>query len=334
MRRLQEAPDVVRIAKDLGLSEDDPVDAILHHCRETVTSWVTSLKGSLTLSRFHQLLDTQLELSHIVVNSDQELDTLIAAQTGRGELIFNTLRQEFAGGTEAITFKLQNRDIGMRRHLAVIDGRGDRAARVYFAKRHEGSHILTLSPRQLSFVFRRTHAIKNAAEEQLMDRISAELAFYSPIFKPELNRFQQQYDKPCFDLVKDLRNWVCPDASWTATAIAMVEQNDVPALFLTATYGAKIGDSGPAPSSWALRSNARSNQAARLERLFIPWNYRVPSTSLIYRAFHDSSGLIEHEADERLGLWTASNGSRLPDFPIHVEARKHGSRISAIITLN
>lgn len=80
--------------------------------------------------------------------------------------------------------KLNHPGVNMKQHLAVIDGRGSREARVFFGKRHEGSHLLCLSPMQLSFVFRRTHAARNAAEEQLIDRISGELAFYSPLFSP------------------------------------------------------------------------------------------------------------------------------------------------------
>lgn len=335
MGRLRDAPDVVKIAKDLGLMSADPVEAILDHCRGRVASWVTTFKGRLTLPRFHQLIDDHLDLHHIVVRSNLELDDLIREQTGRREVIFETLKEEFAGGTEAITFKLQNANAGMRQHLAVIDGRGNRAARVYFGKRHEGSHLLSLSPGQLGFVFRRTHARIYAAEERLMDRISGELAFYPPLFRPVLNRLQQAYMRPCFNLVDDVRNEVCPEASWTATANAVVEQNDFPALFLAGRYASKTQDPGPGSPSWALRiSSVRSNQAAKSARLIIPWNYRVPATSLIYRAFHEPLGMLDPHADERLGIWTASNGSCLPDLPIHIETRKHSDQVTALITLN
>jgi len=334
MPSLRKAPDVVKIAKDLGLAGSDPVESILNHCRERVASWVAQFKGRLALSRFHQLIDDRLDVRHEVIRSDQQLDELIAEQTARGETIFATLKDEFAGGTEAITVKLGKAGIGMKRHIAVIDGRGDRSRRVYFGKRHEGSHLLTMSPMQLSFVFRRTHAIRNVAEERLMDRISSELAFYPPIFRPEVERFQRRYARPCFRLVDDLRDSICPEASWTATAIAMIEQNNFPALLLTARYGTKIGGSGPASPSWALRSTSRSNRAANDAGLYIPWNYRVPVDSLIYRAFHESTWILDTEADEYLGVWTASNGSHLPDLPIHVELRKQIGQIAAIITLN
>lgn len=334
MRRLKDEPDVVKIAKDLGLGSTDPVEAILDYCRERVASWVIDFKGRLTLPRFHQLIDDQLSLHHVVVTSDQGLDELIRDRTRRGEIIFETLKEEFAGGTEAITFRLKKPGVGMRRHLAVIDGRGEQAARVYFSKRHEGSHLLSLSPMQLSFVFRRTHAMKNAAEERLMDRISGELAFYPPIFRPELERLQEGYVRPCFDLANVVRREVCPESSWTATTIAIVEQNASPALFLTARYASKTRDFGPESPSWALRVSIRGNQTAKIAGLFIPWNYRVPEGSVIYRTFHAPDGMLNMHADERLSIWTASNGSRLPDIPIHIEARKHDDQVSAIITLN
>jgi len=134
--------------------------------------------------------------------------------------------------------------------------------------------------------------------------------------------------------VDDLRDNVCPEASWTATAIAMVEHSDFPALWLTARYGGKTRDPGPGSPSRALRSRSRWNNAAKDAGLIIPWNYRVPVDSLIYRAFHESIWILDQEADERLGQWTSSNGSHLPDLPIHVEIRKQIDQVAAIITLN
>jgi hypothetical protein len=334
MARLRSAPSVVKIAEELRLSGNDPVSAVLGYCRTRVDSWITSFKGQITLARLHQLIDERLSLRHVVVRTDQDLDELAREQLERREVIFGTLKSEFASGTEAITIKLQNPGIGMKQNLAVIDGRGDRAHRVYFGIRHEESHLLSLTPAQLSFVFRRTHATRNDAEERLMDRIGGELAFYPPLFRPELVRLQRRYVQPCFQLVDDVRAEVCPEASSTATAIAVVEQNDVPALFLTARYGSKTSDSGRHSGSWALRASARGNQAAKAVGLMIPWNYRVPQGSIIYSAFHTPYRLLDLHADERLGIWTSSDGSRLQDLPVHVEVRRRRDDVAAIITLS
>jgi len=334
MARLRSEPGVVKIAEELRLSGNDPVSAVLGYCRTRVDSWIKSFKGPMTLPRLHQLVDEHLSLRHVVVRTDQELDELVREQLERREVIFSTLKGEFANGTEAITIKLQNAGVGMKRNLAVIDGRGEQAHRVYFGIRHEESHLLSLTPAQLSFVFRRTHATQNAAEERLMDRIGGELAFYPPLFRPELERLQRRYVRPCFQLVDDVRSEVCPDASWTATAIAVVEQNDFPTLFVTARYGSKTGDAGPRSANFALRASPRGNQAAKTAGLMIPWNYRVPQASIISVAFHAPHALLDQHADERLGIWTASNGSRLRDLPVHVEVRRRGDRVSAIVTLN
>jgi hypothetical protein len=333
MVRLGSAADVRKIAKDLGLSGHDPVRAVLEHCRAKVVSWVEEFDGRLALNGLHNLIDDRLSLQHVVVTSDDELRELVRRQVARGELAFATLTDEFAGGTEAITFKLRNPGFGMRRHLAVIDGRGERAARVYFGKRHEASHLLSLAPTQLSFVFRRTHATRTAAEERLMDRIGGELAFYPPLFRPELDRLQRRYIRPCFQLVDDVRAEVCPEASWTATAIAVIEQNDFPALFLTARYGSKTSDTDPRSPSWALRASPRGNTAARAAGLTIHWNYRVPKASIIHTAFHAPHRLLDLHADERLGIWTSSDGSRLRDLSVHVEVRRRRDDVAAIITL-
>jgi hypothetical protein len=334
MARLRSAPSVLKIAEELRLSGNDPVSAVLGYCRTRVDSWINSFKGQMNLPRLHQLIDEHLSLRHVVVRSDQELDELVREQLERREVIFSALKDEFANGTEALTIKLRQPGVGMKRNLAVIDGRGERAHRVYFGIRHEESHLLSLTPAQLSFVFRRTHATRNAAEERLMDRIAGELAFYPPLFRPELNRLQRRYVRPCFQLVDVVRAEVCPEASWTATAIAVVEQSDFPALFVTARYGSKKGDAGPRSASWALRVSPRGNQAAMTVGLMIPWNFRVPHGSIIHTAFHTPYPLFDQHADERLGIWTASDGSRLRDLSVHVEVRRHGDQVSAIITAN
>lgn len=166
-----------------------------------------------------------------------------------------------------------------------------------------------------------------------MDRIGGEVAFYPRLFSPWLDQLQRRYGAPCFEVVDDLRKEVCPEASWTATAIAVIEQNAFPAVFLTARYGSKVGDSGPESASQALRVSARCNRAARGAGLFIPWNYRVPSSSIIHRIFDALFETSEEHADERLGIWTSSDGSHLRDLPIHIQARKHGDQVSSIITL-
>lgn len=290
-------------------------------------------KGPISLPRLHQIIDERLSLRHVVITTDQELDDLIREQTGRREVVFHTIKDEFAQGTQAITIKLKNPGLGMKRHLAVIDGRHDRARRVFFSKRHENSHLLTLTSTQMSFVFRRTHAKKTPGEELLMDKIGGELAFYPPLFRPELHQLQRRYGRPCFQLVEDLKNEVCPEASQIATAIAAIEQNEIPALLVTGRYSSKISDQDNPSASWALRASVRRNRAAGQAGLLIPWNYRIPPSSIIHRMFHESFGLLHAHADERLGAWTSSDGSRLQDLPVHIEVRKYLDHVLAIITL-
>ncbi len=334
MPRLRQAPSVIKIARDLGLSGHDPVRAVLDHCRAKVDAWANDFRGTLTLSRLHQLIDHHLNLHQVVVKTDVELDELIREHVARKEVVFATLRDEFAQGTEAITVRLRHAGVGMKRHLAVIDGRGERALRVYFGKRHESSHLLSLASTQLELIFRRTHAQQNAAEERLMDRIGGEIAFYPPLFCPELHRAERRYGRPCFQLIDELRAETCPDASWFATGIAAVEQSASPALFVTARYAARTEHQTDPSASLALRASARGSVAAKAVGLVIPWNYRVPHSSAIYDAFHAPVTAPEVHADERLGAWTASDGSRLRDLPIHVQVRRYGDHVAAIVTLN
>lgn len=168
-----------------------------------------------------------------------------------------------------------------------------------------------------------------------MDKIAGHLAFYPKLFQPQLRQFQHRYGRLCFQLVEDLRLAVCSEASYTATAIATVEQNELPALLIDARYSTKRGDSSVPPTSWALRAaSVRASAPARRTGLLIPWNYRIPPSSIISRAFHDGLALRHDHADERLGGWTCSDGSKLPDLPVHIELRKYADHLLALITLN
>jgi len=335
MGQLRRAPEVIKIAAGLSLQGDDPVREIMKYCDNQVESWLAKYPTPKTLTTFHKIISDRLSIHHVKVETDEELDALVREQTGRGEVIFHTLRDEFSQGTQAITFKLAHAERGMKKHLAVVDGRGDRAPRVYFGKRHEDSHILTLSPYQLSFVFRRTHLRKTSAEEALMDKIAGHLAFYPKLFQPQLHQLQDRYGRPCFQLVEDLKLRVCSEASYTATAIATVEQNGLPALLIDARYSTKRRDSSVPPTSWALRATSvRASAQARRTGLVIPWNYRIPTSSIISQAFHDGLVLRHDHADERLGAWSCSDGSRLPDLPVHIELKKFADHVLALITLN
>jgi hypothetical protein len=107
--------------------------------------------------------------------------------------------------------------------------------------------------------------------------------------------------------------------------------NDVPAVLLSAHYGAKRGDNS-VPPSWALRTGrVRASASARNLGMVIPWNYRVPRSSVIYEVFHGVAPSHTH-ADERLGSWTSSDGKGLRDLALHVEARRYGDEVLAILT--
>ena len=80
-------------------------------------------------------------------------------------------------------------------------------------------------------------------------------------------------------------------------------------------------------------SRPRATRAGRVG-LIIPPNYRIPPASIISRVFHEHFASLDLHADERLGIWTSSTGSSLRDLSIHIEVRKYGDQVRAIITLN
>ncbi len=100
--------------------------------------------------------------------------------------------------------------------VAVIDCRGDKAARVYYTKWHEIAHVLTLAD-ETRTCFKRTHSSLNVEdlEERMMDMIAARLGFL-----PAMTiKFMRAFGDINFEAVDELREQLCPGASRQASLI-------------------------------------------------------------------------------------------------------------------
>ena len=82
-----------------------------------------------------------------------------------------------------------------------------------------------------------------------------------------------------------------------------------------------------APKLRAVHTVANTG-AKKLGLMIIP-NFRVPAQSVIHQVF--SSGMDSLSGREDLSMWCSSDGKRLPEFPVQVEAKRIGESIHALV---
>ena len=100
-----------------------------------------------------------------------------------------------------------------------------------------------------------------------------------------------------------------------------------PAAWIEVPRGV-VREAGPSPELRAVQITA-SDSATKLG-LIVYRNMRVPTKSVIHHAF--SGQLDAIKATENLEWWETSDGSRLMDIDVRVEARFSYDRVLAIVT--
>ncbi len=270
----------------------------------------------------------------VEVHSNQDLLRIQSNYYSLGEKVFANLPNELNSQGYAITLKRLKPAKWDLPYVSVIDCRGDKSARTYFSKWHELSHLLTLT-QQMRLVFRRTHGTAAVdAEEALMD-IVAGAAGFLPDFIPAY-----EMEHPSFEAIEDIRRQVSPDASYQAAIIGIVKALPHPCILIEARLAVRKNEeknndqltlaiSGQVTPVPVLRAvHVTVNEAAHQLGIYLPKNWRVPVRSVISGVFESGgSGL----ADENLSWWRTSSGSRLPNIPIKVQARRVGDSAIALL---
>jgi len=337
MSRLDQEPDVVALAKELGL-RGDPVEAVVRFCEENIGCWAADAGGVGTVAALEQLVADRLQLAFEDVCSDDDLGQVIGKYVAQGEYVFATLRDEFGPTTFGLTIKRKHRrpESG-NEYVAVIDCRGEKAARRFFTRWHEVAHLLVLEKELAAPVRRSAHD----PIERLMDEIAGRIGFYEPIFGPV---FAREHSKPLLELgtVEAIRRAYCDRASFQATLFACQRRMNTPLLYVEAEMRLK------AEEERRLRSRQRKlleddppvaklrvglavhNEPASEEGFRIAPNMRVPEGSVIHKLYSDANA-EEASGRENLESWEFSDGGSLPECAVWVEARKAGDRIIAIV---
>jgi hypothetical protein len=336
MSKLDNKPQIWKLAVDLGIgSTSRPVFEILSHVKRRVRN-VAQKFSSATLNDL--LTATAEEVGTIFkeIRSNEDLENLESNYFALGEKGFANLHNELDSQGYAITLKRINPAKWDRPYVSVIDCRGDKVFRAYFSKWHELAHLLTLT-QQTRLVFRRTHATALVdAEEGLMDLIAGEVGFLAD-FIPSIG-----FGDISFETIENIRRQVSPEASYQAASIGIVRALPRPCILLEARLALRKSEernksqlslaipvrAEPAPSLRAV--HATTNQAARDIGIYLPKNWKVPAESVIATVFETGGSA---QSRENLGWWRTSSGTRLPNCPVKVEARRVGDSVIALLAV-
>jgi len=337
MSRLDQEPDVVALAGELGL-RGNPVEAVVRFCEEKIGCWAADFGTVENVAALEQLLADRLQLAFEHVCSDDDLEPIIAKYVAQGEYVFATLRGELDPTTFGLTIKRKhwNAEPGGK-YVAVIDCRGEKGARRFFTRWHEIAHLLVLEKELDAPVRRSSHD----PIERLMDEIAGRIGFYEPLFGPVFAR-EHRGDPLKFKTVEAIRTAYCDRASFQSTLFACHRRMKTPLVYVEAAVKYK------ADEERRLRSKQRAlfqddppvaklriglalpNQAASDQGFRIVPNMRVPESSAIYKLHSDVSA-EQASGCENLEAWEFSDGGSLPDCEVWVDARKAGERIIAIV---
>ena len=334
---LRSSQQLARLAHKLGVSiRVNPVDGIMNFCEQRISQMMCDFPECATPAEMLDCIAAKIGVVFEEVKSNDDLQQIIKKYAGMGEMGFVTLEEELSGETFGITIKRHRREEWEPLYVAVIDCRGDKAARAYYTKWHEVAHVLTLTD-ETRTSFRRTHSSQNGEdpEERMMDMIAGRLGFHPAM----TSKFMRAYDEISFDVVDELREQLCPGASRQASLINFARFWPKPCILVNAAMGLKrqqeavanqqgfFFHEGPKEELRAVR--VTRSDAAREVRFVVYPKWRVPEQSVIHKVYFGDT--IYAEAMENLDWWEASSGSRLDSQPVLIRARRVMDCVDALI---
>lgn len=328
MTPLDQEQDVVGLAQRLGLT-GSPAEAIISYCQHQIDQWFGEAGGVSSIDDLEALVASRLNLVFEEIYQEADLDEVTHRYTKQGELVFATLKDGLTPDTYGTMIRLKNGT-----YVAVIDCRGDKAARRFFTRWHEIAHLLVEEDVEKQ-VFRAT----NDPLERLMDQIAGRVGFYDSIFTPLFENCFRPGGLLKHETVEEVRQLFCPHASFQATLFACQRRMTTPMVYLECAIryreeerrnlrqGVLFDEVRPEPK---LRvSLVVPNESANKAGLAVRWNMQVPDSSVIYRAFEErQSELFGHE---NLSDWTFSQGGSLDSCEVFVQARRVGGLVMATV---
>jgi hypothetical protein len=333
--RLNGSIVIHRLAGDLGLrSSATPVNSVLLYCHKRVKEFLTDFADCRTPALLLEFLANKLSTRLCEIHTDEELRNLQREYVARGENGFATLVNEFAvEDTYGITLKLQKPHLWEPHYVSIIDARGTKKQRSYHTKWHELGHLLILTD-QTRLAYYRSHdpSQPKSAEESLVDVVAGEFSFYPPMVKPLAK------GEISFARIEELRSILCPDASAYSSIMNLAKLWPTPTIWVEAKLARKKCEQDNGQGSFGFRKknppllravHTVANSTAKELGLMIIPNFRVPTQSVIHQVF--SNGMDSLSAREDLSMWCSSDGKRLPKSPVHIEAKRIGESIHALV---
>lgn len=306
--------DAMGVREPRGLLREIPKRAA-----DKVARWASKCSFEpASIDELHRFVLNQTQLRVERIERDEDLQRIEHTYRGERPALGTQLEFEFErGNTEAFVFKRSPLDA---RFVAVVDARGDRRYRAWFASWHEPSHLV-VPDSEAKTLFRRTKVRRPEPVEQVIDVVASTLGFWDPIIRPALARALTSSDNvlDAFDAVR--RDFV-PEASWESTYRALTQMVDFPLVVLRVGYGSRRADNALPDKLRSLALRAQTviaNDLAAGHKMEVWPNFRIPVHSVIAVAFENSpaSPLIQ---TDRLENWKDSKGRRLGPCLVRVTA--------------
>lgn len=335
MSKLNQAYKIHILAADLGLdSSTTPVASILQYCERITRRFVKEFPTCDSPAKLLEVCATRLGTRFEIITTDKELVEVQQRYVTLGEKGFARLDDELNDDVYGITFRRQAKKPWEPEFVSVIDARGDKQFRANYTKWHELGHLFILTD-QLRLTFTRTSCNQDLKdpEESLVDVIAGHFAFWAPLFHRHIS------GPINFDAVERVRATVCPEASKTSALLGLVKLWPRPCVLVEARLGLKKQERLAraqanlgfldAPTPVLRLGSVTINESAQEAGLQLHRQWRVPAKSIISRVFQGEPAGI---AKEDLSWWTTSGGGALRNRSVHVDARRSGDAVQALIT--
>jgi len=317
----------IREHLDLRTSIDSPAfeSNVIDACRERIDAMLEGMQlgsGEEVLAHVAAHLQVRFEEVH----DDRDLEELEKKYLReQREIGFAQLSMEFEKpNVDALLFERLNADPEAADKWVAVLNLQETTSRGYWSRSHELIHRLA-EPPQYNLRFYRHRNDKQNRLESLIDKGAAELAFYTGLFAPTVDSLRNS--PLTWELVEIIRSRYAPSSSRRAAIHAVLRHWPRPAFLLAARMA---GRRGRPKTDVALRIQIQGFSPTARGSVFFFDNMRVPHSSPIWHCFESGESL---SAFEQLGLWTTSQGKRLPDVRVLTSAYRWGDEVSALVSL-
>jgi hypothetical protein len=332
--RIDADVDVQAIARGLGIKQSS---GLAEAIRDVTVAKIESLLEKLkieprSISELRDVVHHTTGLHVVRIESDADLD--LAQQKYAPELrgLPKQLAFEFDKDTEALVVRRPQKDsLSNNKFVALVDARGERGKRAWFAEWHEATHTLVPDPAN-NLVLRRTRLARPEPVEQVIDLTAASIGFWAPIVKPVFDG-QLVTSVDILDALDRTRIQVAGDASRGASFRTLCNFVSAPVVIVWVDYDCRAADRKPGgvpAQSFALRAKTVIRNGAAIKcGMNIPMNFRIPTESIIGLAANRGWSTVFVEADD-LSRWKDSTGRALRRGPVRVTARGRWVAIEAV----